>query len=398
MQEKDLYAILGVSRSAGRDEIRSAYRDLAKKYHPDRNPGNKEAEEKFKEISVAYGVLSDEKKRKLYDEFGFMGLREGFDADTARRYKQQGFDVGAGPFGGGGFHGAPGGYESINFQDLIEQLFKGFGGFGGFGGASDFEEIEFGGRPSDVYGAGRVGRDIVVNVPVSFMEAVKGGEKTFEIMLPDTCPDCGGEGVSGARKTCPACGGKGTKQSFSIFSSKRVTCPQCRGTGQVSSESCGTCMGSGHREVRKTIRVKIPPGAGNGSTLKLRGQGEPGKGGAKGHLILKLNVAAHPTARREGDDLTIPLEISLPEAYLGAKIEIPTPWDTVKVAIPAGTKSDQRLRIKGHGIRHKSGSRGDLYLDLKIQPPDIRNAEVESKIKSISEAYSGNLRRSNPWD
>jgi molecular chaperone DnaJ len=343
-------------------------------------------------------VLSDEKKRKLYDEFGFMGLREGFDADNFRRYKQQGFDVGAGPFPGGGFHGAPGGYESVNFQDLIEQLFTGFGGFGGFGGSADFEEIEFGGRPAEVYGAGRVGRDIVVNVPVSFMDAVRGGEKTFEIMLPDSCPDCGGEGVRGARKTCPACGGKGTKQSLSIFSSKRTTCPQCRGTGQVSSESCPTCMGSGHREARKTIRVKIPPGAGSGSTLKLRGQGEPGRGGARGNLILKLNVASHPTAKRDGDDLTIPLEISLPEAYLGAKIEIPTPWDTVKVTIPAGTKSDQRLRIKGHGIRHKDGTRGDLYLDLKIQPPDIRNADVESKVKSISDAYSGSLRKSNPWE
>jgi curved DNA-binding protein len=157
-------------------------------------------------------------------------------------------------------------------------------------------------------------------------------------------------------------------------------------------------MGSGHREARKTIRVKIPPGAGSGSTLKLRGQGEPGRGGARGNLILKLNVASHPTAKRDGDDLTIPLEISLPEAYLGAKIEIPTPWDTVKVTIPAGTKSDQRLRIKGHGIRHKDGTRGDLYLDLKIQPPDIRNADVESKVKSISDAYSGSLRKSNPWE
>ncbi len=403
MQEKDLYAILGVSKTAGKDEIRTAYRDLAKKYHPDRNPGNKQAEEKFKEISVAYGVLSDEKKRKLYDEFGFMGLREGFDADTVRRYRQQGFDVGTGPFPGGGFQGAPGGYESINFQDLIEQLFRGFGGFGGFGGSGgsgggiDFEEIEFGGRAGEAFGTGRVGRDIVVNVPVSFMEAIKGGEKTFEIMLPDGCPDCGGEGVRGARKTCPACGGKGTKQSFSIFSSKRVTCTQCRGTGQVSSESCASCMGSGQREAKKTIRVKIPPGAGNGSTLKLRGQGEPGKGGAKGHLILKLNVASHPTARRDGDDLTIPLEISLPEAYLGAKIEIPTPWDTVKVTVPAGTKSDQKLRIKGHGVRHKDGTKGDLYLDLKIQPPDRRSNEIESKIKSISEAYSDSFRKSNPW-
>lgn len=398
MQDKDLYAILGISRSTSKDEIRSAYRDLAKKYHPDKNPGDKAAEEKFKEISVAYGVLSDDNKKKIYDEFGFMGLREGFDPEVARRYKQQGFDVGTGGFPGG-YPGGPGGFEEINIQDLIEQLFKGFGGFGGYRGGVGFEEIDLGGGTHEFYsGAGRSGRDIVINVPISFMEAIRGGEKTFEVRLPDICEDCGGAGYRRAQKTCPVCGGKGTKSSFSFFSSKKTACSHCGGKGKVSSEPCRTCRGSGHAETRKTIRVKIPPGAENSSTLNLKGQGEPIKGGTRGDLILKLNVSSHPLARREGNDITIPVEISLPEAYLGGKIEIPTPWDRVKVTVPAGTKSDQKLRIKGHGIRHKDGRRGDLYLELKIQPPDQRNSEIESKVKSISDAYSRSFRKTNPWE
>ena len=410
MQDKDLYAILGVARSATKDEIRTAYRKLAKKYHPDRNPGDKSAEEKFKEMSVAYGVLSDEKKRKIYDEFGLVGLREGFNVDAARAYKQHGFDVGQGGFPGGfpggfqggypgGFQGAPGGYEAVNIQDLIEQLFKGFGGFGGFTSADDFEEVDFGGRVQEFHPrSGAAGRDIAVNVPITFMEAVRGGEKSFDIMLPDACGDCGGTGMRGTAKTCPACGGKGVKTTHSFFSSKQTPCARCRGTGKVSTEPCQVCMGTGRREAKKTIRVKIPPGVEEGSTLKLKGQGEPGPAGDKGDLVLRLNVSPHPVARREGDDLTLPVEISLPEAYLGTKIEIPTPWESVKVVIPRGSKSDQRLRIKGHGIRHKDGRRGDLFLVLRIQPPDRRSSDIESKVKQISDAYSGDFRSSNPWD
>jgi molecular chaperone DnaJ len=406
MEQKDLYEILGVSRSAADDELKSAYRKLAKKYHPDRNPGNKSAEERFKEISVAYGVLSDPKKRKLYDEFGFMGLREGFNVDAARTYKQAGGGFGGG-FGrgygggfGGGRPGAGGGYEEINIQDLIEQLFRGFGGFGGFGESAGFDEAEFDDRTEQVYRSpvGR-GRDVSLTVPISFMEAVRGGEKSFKVTLPDACSDCGGKGFRGAQKTCPVCNGKGTtKSSHGFFGSKTSTCRRCGGSGKVSSEPCRTCGGSGRGETDKTIRVKIPMGAEDGQTLKLRGQGEPGPGsGAKGDLVLKLNVEPHPLARREGDDIIIPLEISLPEAYLGGKIDVPTPWEVVRMTIPSGSKSGQKMRIKGHGIRRRSGRKGDLYLELKIQPPDRRSPDIESKVKEISDAYSPAFRKTDPW-
>ncbi|MFH1437045.1 MAG: J domain-containing protein [Pseudomonadota bacterium] len=403
MQDKDLYAVLGVSRSASGGDIKTAYRDLAKKYHPDRNPDDKSAEEKFKEISVAYGVLSDAQKKKLYDEFGIMGLREGFDPKAARAYEQHGFDV-----GGGGYPGGPGGYEQINMQDIIEQLFKGFGGFGGsgggggggpMGGGSGFRDVDFHFGPEDTFAPrGSRGRDVAVNVPVSFMEAVKGGEKSFEITLPDTCSDCGGSGSRGVQKTCPACGGKGTKSSFGILGSRKSTCDRCGGTGHVSSEPCRACMGTGRKDRTRTINVKIPPGAKNGQSLKLKCMGEPGGGGCeKGDLVLKLKVSQHAVARRRGDDITIPVAVSLPEAYLGGKIDIHSPWGPVKVKIPAGTRSGQTLRIKGHGVRHSDGRKGDLLIEVKIQPPDRRDPDIESRIEAIAEAYSPSFRNVKPW-
>ena len=403
MQDKDLYAVLGVSRSDSDSKIKSAYRGLAKKYHPDRNPGDKNAEEKFKEISVAYGVLSDAQKKKLYDEFGIMGLREGFDTNAARAYKQHGFDVGG---GGYGYPGGPGGYEQINMQDIIEQLFKGFGGFKGsgggrgpMGGGGGFQDVDFRFGPEDIYTPrGSRGRDVAVNVPVTFMEAVKGAGKSFEITLPDTCTDCGGSGSHAARKTCPACGGKGTKSSFGILGSRKTACKHCGGTGHVSSEPCRSCMGTGRKEATKTINVKIPPGAKNGQTLKLKCMGEPGGAGCeKGDLILKLKVSQHSTAKRRGDDITIPVAVSLPEAYLGGKIDIHSPWGPVKVTIPAGTRSGQKLRIKGHGMRHSSGKKGDLLIEVKIQPPDKRDPDIESKVEAIADAYSHSFRKAKPW-
>jgi len=396
MAQKDLYEILGVSRNATLEEIKTAYRNLAKKYHPDRNPGDKSAEEKFKEISVAYGVLSDPQKRKLYDEFGFMGLREGFDPEAARAYSQAGGYSGEGYPGGVGV----GGFEEINLQDLFEQLFRGFGGIGGFRKSVIFEDSNF---DSDIGNIFRQhpsrGRDISITVPVSFMEAIRGGEKSFRVDIPDICDECGGSGTRGTQKTCPVCNGKGKVKSIAgFFGSKMTTCSRCGGSGKVSTEPCKKCSGCGSAPCTKTIRVKIPMGAENGQTLRLRGQGEPLPGtSSKGDLILKLDIKPHPVAKREGDDLFIPLEISLPEAYLGGKIEILTPWEKVKVTVPPNSRTGQKLRIKGHGVRHRNGKRGDLYLELRIQPPDVRNSDAETKIKSIAGFYSSKFRDSDPW-
>jgi len=409
MQEKDLYAVLGVARGASVDEIKGAYRKLAKKFHPDRNPGNKDAEERFKEISVAYGVLSDRKKRALYDEFGLTGLREGFDPEVMRRYGQAGFPGAPGGAGGG----YPGGFQEVDMRDLFEQLFRGFGGFGGFGGPAgrrgggvsggrggfDFHGFDDGEDVAEGFphGAGRGGHDIALEVPVGFMDALKGGEHTFEVSLPVACGECGGDGAHATSKPCPACGGKGTSRS-SLFSSKPAPCRRCRGTGRADSEPCRECGGRGHAQAARKIRVRIPAGAEDGSTLRLRGMGVPGGRGAQGgDLVLRLRVQEHPVARRDGDDLHVPLEVSIPEAFLGGKIEIATPWEEVKVTIPPGSVSGQRLRIRGHGVRHKSGRKGDLYLELTVVPPDRKGRDVDDKVRALEGAYSTAFRKKNVW-
>jgi molecular chaperone DnaJ len=397
MPEQDLYKVLGVARDASEDDIKKAYRRLALEFHPDRNPDDEKAEERFKEISVAHGVLSDPEKRKLYDEFGLQGLRDGFDPEQVRRYGAP-----------GGFPGAPGmgvppgvqgfeGFEEINVQDLFEQLFR---GFGGFGGAPGFEDLE-----TRIPGVGQVravpshGRDVAVQVDVTFLESVRGAEKSYEVQIPSACAHCAGSGyLPGQSTSCPRCGGSGRQSRPSLFSGSQTSCGHCGGTGRIPTTPCPDCGGTGRVSGTRTLRVKIPPGAETGNEIRLKGRGEAGaKGGPAGDLLLRLEVAGHPGVRREGDDLFLPLAVTVPEAYQGAKIRVSTPWEPVRVTLPQGARTGQKLRVKGHGVRRSDGRRGDLILVLEIQPPDVHDEATGEHVSALEEAYSRDVRGDNPF-
>ena len=397
MPEQDLYRVLGVPRDASEDDIKKAYRRLALEFHPDRNQGDGAAEERFKEISVAHGVLSDPEKRKLYDEFGLQGLRDGFDPDQARRYAAS-----------GGFPGSPGagvppgvqgfeGFEEINVQDLFEQLFRGFGGFGGAPGFEDLDTRMPGARqgrsvPSQ-------GRDVAIQVDVSFLESIRGAEKSFEVQIPGTCTRCTGSGyLPGESAACPRCGGSGQQSRPSLFTGSQTSCAHCGGTGRIPTTPCPGCGGQGRVSGRRTLRVKIPPGAETGNEIRLRGRGEAGaRGGPAGDLLLGLRVQGHPRVRREGDDLILPLAITVPEAYSGAKIRVSTPWEPVRVTLPGGSRTGQKLRVRGHGVRRRNGERGDLILVLEIQPPDVHDEATGKHVGALEGAYSRNVREDDPF-
>jgi len=377
MPERDYYNILGVGRSASRDEIRKAYRKLARKYHPDINPGNKDAEEKFKDVSVAYEALSDPKKRKLYDEFGEAGLASGFDEEKARSYQQwreQSSRAGA-SMGSSGF--------SFNMDDLGD-LFGGSGEFGGFGRARS-------GSPT----APARGQDIESSMDVDFLDAVRGFQTAITLERPVECDTCHGNGVQpGSKPTkCPECNGTGTKSVVQGPLQYRQTCPRCMGSGQLPSEACKTCGGSGRVVRADTIRVNIPPGAEPGKMIRLRGKGEAGiRGGPAGDLLIRPRIRSHPLLTREGRDLSMDLPITVGEALRGATIEVPTPSGSVNVKIPPGAQSGQRLRVRGKGVpAHRQTPAGDLYLRLMIRVP--KNSLGDEVIARFDRAYEENVRK-----
>jgi molecular chaperone DnaJ len=334
MAERDFYQILGVKRGASADEIRSAYRKLARKYHPDINPGNKEAENKFKEVSSAYDVLSDEKKRKLYDEFGEASLTAGFDVDKARSYQQWQQQS-----------ARSGGAYQFNMDDLGDL----FGGFGDF--------LRQGSRGQS--GPGR-GHDIESSMDIDFLDAVRGFQTAFTLQHPVVCETCHGSGINPGGQTDP--------------------CSTCKGTGRVVRS--------------ETIRVNIPPGAEPGKQIRLRGRGEAGiRGGPAGDLLITPRIRPHPLLTRSGRDLTMELPITVGEALRGADIDVPTPGGTIKVKIPAAAQSGQQLRIKGRGVAaHRQTPAGDLYLRLMIRVP--KDEVAQDVIEKIDKAYGEDVRKS----
>ena len=371
MAEPNYYQVLGVERGASRDDIRKAYRKLARKYHPDINPGNKEAESKFKEISVAYDVLSDDAKRKLYDEFGEAGLAAGFDAEKARSYQswQQGAAAGAG-----------GGVE-FNMDDLGD-LFGGFGGMSGRGRRS---------QPGPMRGD-----DIESTMEIDFLDAVRGFQTAISLQRPVTCETCHGAGTrpGSAPSQCPECGGTGSKSVAQGPLQFRQTCPRCLGTGQLPGDPCGTCRGAGRVLRPETIRVNIPPGAEPGKRIRLRGKGEAGiRGGPAGDLYIVPRIRPHPLFTRSGRDLSMELPITIGEALRGATVEVPTPAGKVNVKIPAGAQSGQQLRLKGKGVAaHGQSPAGDLYLRLMIRVPKNNNIAPDI-IDRIDRAYPEDVRK-----
>ncbi|HEY8369991.1 MAG TPA: molecular chaperone DnaJ [Thermodesulfobacteriota bacterium] len=350
-QKRDYYEVLGVSRDASAEELKKAYRRLALKYHPDKNPGNKEAEERFKEVSEAYQVLSDAEKRRAYDQFGHMGAEAGF----------------------GGFR--PGDFGAGSFNDLFNDLFGDL--FGQAAGGTR--------RPR-----GRRGDDLRYNLELSFEQAAFGTEVTIQVPRQTECPACGGSGArAGTRPvSCPTCRGLGQVRYTQGFFSINKTCPQCRGEGRIVEQPCPECRGGGLVRDTATLAVKIPAGVETGSRLKLTGEGERGvRGGPPGDLYVVISVRPHPIFERQGDDVVCEVPISFVQAALGAEIEVPTLDGKVTLKVPPGTQSGKVFRLKGKGIPHLSAyGRGDQHVVIKVETPTGLNAKQRKLLEEFAKA------------
>ena len=361
--KRDYYEVLGVSKGASEDEIKKAYKTLARKYHPDMNPGDKEAEEKFKEVNEANEVLSDPEKKARYDQFGFAGVDPNYGAGA-----------GGGAYGGG-----------FDFGDLGDIFGSFFGG--GFGGGQRR-------NPN----APQRGESIRASVSVSFTEAAFGCEKSVTLERSEQCPTCKGNGCAPGTtpEICPDCHGTGTVQTrrqtpMGVFASNGP-CRKCGGTGRLIHQPCPDCRGTGAVRKRKTIKVNIPAGIDHGQTISLRGQGNAGKnGGPAGDLLITVMVQPHELFRRDGVDVFCEAPITFTQAVLGAELEIPTIDGKVKYSIPEGTQTGTVFRLKGKGIPVLNGrGRGDQYVTVTIETPRNLNKEQKEALRKFSEAVGEN--------
>ena len=361
-EKRDYYEVLGIGKNATDAEIKSAYRKLAKKYHPDLNPGNKEAEEKFKEVNEANDVLSDPQKRQRYDQFGFAGVDPNYAAAN-----------------GGGAGGFGGGFGGVDLGDIFGDIFGGGfgGGFSGFGGGSSTRTAN----------APRKGHDIQASVILTFEEAAHGCSKKITINRQDTCPDCGGTGAAKGTspETCPDCGGRGyvvTQQRtpFGVMQSQQP-CSHCGGRGTIIRNPCKTCRGTGKTAARKSLEINIPAGIADDQNIALRGQGDAGaNGGPAGDVIVHVTVKADPMFERDGYDVTIHVPITFSQAVLGDDVEVPTVDGRIVQHIPEGTQSGTKFRLRGQGIQYLNGrGRGDQYVIVDVEiPKKVTRAQREA--------------------
>ena len=364
MAKRDYYEVLGVGRNADAKEIKRAYRKLAKKYHPDMNPGDKDAEQKFKEASEAYAILSDPEKRRQYDQFGHAA-----------------FEGGAG--GAGGFGGFD--FNSADFGDIFGDIFGDLFGGGRRGGRSS---------------GPMKGANLRTSVQITFEEAVFGVEKEIELTLKDECPTCHGSGAKPgtSAQTCQKCGGKGqvvfTQQSFFGTVRNVQTCPECGGSGKVIKEKCTDCHGTGYIANRKKIKITIPAGIDNGQSVRIRDKGEPGtNGGPRGDLLVEVIVQRHPIFQRQDYNIYSTVPVSFAVAALGGEVVIDTVDGKVIYEVKAGTQTDTRVRLKGKGVpslRNKD-VRGDHYVTLVVQVPDKLSHEAKELLKKFDELTGDSL-------
>jgi molecular chaperone DnaJ len=374
--KQDYYELLGVVRKASAKDIRTAFRKLARKYHPDLNPGDKSAEEKFKQLQEAYDVLSDSKKRQMYDQYGFYSdnLPPGGPSGAGGPGGEQdvNFDFGGFDFGGGS--GATGGGSS--FRDLFSQFFS-----GGRRGAAMEPEHE-------------AGSDLEYQIEIGFWDAVRGAVKKLSITRLDACGTCHGTGAVGSPQTCTTCGGTGTIQQAAGKMRFNVPCTRCGGTGQIRT-LCKTCNGEGRLRRSETIDVRIPAGVSNGGMVRVPGKGNSGTMGAPaGDLYLRVVVRPHEFFERRGDDLYTKIPVTVSEATLGAKIEVPTIDGRSLVRIPPGTNSGKTLRLKEKGVPSaRNGARGDQYVEIQVVVPPPTDERVRNLMKDLEKVAPGDPRK-----
>ena len=369
-QKRDYYEVLGVSKGASDDELKKAYRKLAKQYHPDLNPGDKEAEAKFKEVNEAYEVLSDKDKRARYDQFGHAGVDPNFGAGGP-----------GGPFGG--FTG--------DFGDLGD-IFGSFfgGGFGGFGGAA-----------ASARSGPQRGESLRVNLTIDFTEAAFGCEKEISLTRLESCDTCHGTGCEPGTtaEVCPDCGGSGVVRTqkrtpFGVMSTTGEF-SRCHSNGKITHQPCKTCGGSGLARKQKKITVNIPAGIGDGQAISLRGQGNAGhNGGSAGDLIVNIRVRPHPVFVREGSDVLMEQEVTFNQAALGAELEIPTIDGKVKWTLPAGTQPGATFRLRGKGIPSLRGrGRGDQFVTVKVTVPTNLTEAQKEALRAFGDTMEGKEAR-----
>ncbi|MCA9478152.1 MAG: molecular chaperone DnaJ [Nanoarchaeota archaeon] len=354
---KDYYKTLGVEKGASKEEIKKAYKKLAKKYHPDLNKDNPEAEQKFKEINEAASILGDDKKRQQYDQFGSEGMKYGG--------ANQGF--------GGGFGS---GFDGFDFNDIFDSFFGGGGGFGGRGRSR-------GPQP---------GADLRYDIEITLEEAAEGLEKKVKMRKNVTCDDCQGHGGTDV-STCSLCHGRGQvsrqqRTPFGIFQTQS-TCPQCHGSGESYKHECKTCHGSGHVMAEKTIKITIPAGIESSTRLRISGEGEPGEPGARpGDLYVFVHIKAHDVFERDGDDLYLEVPISYSQAVIGDSIEVPTILSKAKLKIPSGTQPGTLLRMKGEGMPHlRHSGHGDQYVKIQVEVPTTITKKQKEQLEAFEKGF-----------
>lgn len=387
-QQKDYYGALGIKKGATADEIRKAFRKLARKYHPDVNPNDKKAEEKFKEISEANDVLSDPKKRKVYDQLGFYS--DNIDPAAAEAYARGG-GFGAGGFGAGPYPGSssstgPGGgagfdFGGFDFSDYASGGGRQAGGATGSGGFRDIFSSIFGGgagRGASVQREPEAGTDLEYQVNIGFWDAIRGTVLRLNIAHLETCANCHGKGSIGTPQTCPECHGSGQITQSSGRMKFNTPCPRCGGSGKVQT-TCPVCHGDGAVEASTPLEVRVKAGTRDGQRIRLANKGNAGlHGGPAGDLFIIIRIGEHPVFRREGDDIYVTIPVSAPEAALGAKIEVPTIDGRSQLRVPPGTQSGQKLRLREKGVPSatKEGVRGDEIVEVKIVVPEARDLKV----------------------
>ena len=360
MAKRDYYEILGVERTATDEELKKAYRKQAVKFHPDKNPGDKSAEENFKQLGEAYEILSDPQQRAVYDRHGHAA-----------------FDKRA---GGGGFGR---GQQTHDPFDIFREV---------FGGGSILDEL-FGNGGRNDPNAPQRGDDLRFDLEITFEEAAHGCEKEITVTKPERCADCSGAGAEpGSKvKTCTTCGGRGQVLSSRGIFSVAQPCPHCHGAGRVVEKPCRTCRGAGRRDKPSTIKLRIPAGVDTGSRLRSSGNGEAGvRGGPSGDLYVVLHVKAHELFHREGDDLLCEIPVSFVQAALGAEIEVPTLTGKAEIKIPAGTQPGAMFRLKGKGVKNVQGNgQGDLHVRMNVEVPTHLDSAQKAKLQEFAELCNG---------